>query len=102
MLCYMNSEATVGVRELRQNLSVYLRRVAEGDVFRVTDNGRPVAVLGPLPERMTALDRLIADGRLIPAKRGLRDLGTPLPPASDGPSLSELIEEDREERLDPT
>lgn len=67
----------------------------------MTDHGRPVAVLGPLPERMTALDRLVAEGRLIPARRKLRDLSPPLPPASDGPSLSELIEEGREERLNP-
>ena len=38
-----------GIRELRQNLSVYLARVATGTVFRVTDRGRQVALLIPVP-----------------------------------------------------
>jgi prevent-host-death family protein len=38
----------VGIRELRQNLSVYLRRVAQGERFIVTDHNRPVASLGPV------------------------------------------------------
>ena len=38
----------VGVRELRQNLSVYLRRVRRGEALEVTDRGQPVAVLQPI------------------------------------------------------
>lgn len=38
----------VGVRELRQNLSKYLRRVKEGEVLTVTEHGRDVARLVPL------------------------------------------------------
>jgi prevent-host-death family protein len=38
----------VGVRELRQNLSVYLRRVRRGEKLEVTERGRPVAILQPL------------------------------------------------------
>lgn len=43
----------VGVRELKQHLSEYLRRVAGGETIRVTDRGVPVAVIvaaaGPDP-----------------------------------------------------
>ncbi len=39
--------ATVGVRELKNRLSEYLRRVAEGEVVIVTDRGRVVAELRP-------------------------------------------------------
>ena len=46
--------ATVGVRELRQRASELLRRVEAGETIEVTDRGRPVAVLAPLPERATA------------------------------------------------
>jgi prevent-host-death family protein len=35
----------VGVRQLRQNLSVYLRRVRRGESLEVTERGQPVAVL---------------------------------------------------------
>jgi prevent-host-death family protein len=46
-MCYtMNMEpARVGVRELRQNLSVYLERIALGETLEVTDRGQPVAIL---------------------------------------------------------
>ena len=37
--------SSVGVRELRQNLSIYLDRVKRGAVLQVTEHGRTVAVL---------------------------------------------------------
>ena len=39
----------IGVRDLRQQASRYLKRVQAGDSFEVTDNGRPVARLVPVP-----------------------------------------------------
>jgi prevent-host-death family protein len=41
----------VGVRELKQRLSEYLDRAERGELVRVTDRGRPKALLGPLPGR---------------------------------------------------
>jgi prevent-host-death family protein len=41
--------ADVGVRELKQRLSEYLDRAERGELIRVTDRGRPKAILGPLP-----------------------------------------------------
>lgn len=41
--------ADVGVRELKQHLSEYLDRAQRGELVRVTDRGRPKALLGPLP-----------------------------------------------------
>jgi len=38
----------IGVRDLRQNASRYLARVASGETLQVTDRGRPVAMLVPL------------------------------------------------------
>ncbi len=68
----------VGVRELRQNLSVYLRRVLAGETLAVTDRGQPVALLTPLPERSSALGRLAAEGRLRPPTLDTTALGPPL------------------------
>lgn len=63
---------TVGVAELRQNLTKYLRRVRDGERLVVTDRNRPVAELGPPPSAGSALDRLIAEGRVSrPTRRGL-------------------------------
>ena len=69
----------VGVRELRQYFSVYLARVVRGETLRVTDRGRPVAILAPLPEAATVAERLVASGRAEAATRDLRDLPA-LPP----------------------
>ncbi len=87
----------VGVRELRQNLSVYLDRVKAGETLEVTEHGHPVARLGPTPpEPMSVLDRLIAEGRAVPASGDLADLPPPLPPLQGKP-LSRIILEMREE-----
>jgi prevent-host-death family protein len=87
----------VGVREIRQNISVYLRRVELGEAFTVTDHGRPVALLTPLPRDDDPLAALIAAGKVIPARRRLEDLPPPikLPPGS--PTLSQILQEMRDE-----
>jgi prevent-host-death family protein len=69
---------TVGVRELRQRASELLRRVEAGETIEITDRGRPVAVLAPLPDR-SPLERLIAVGDLAPGRYDLDDLPEPLP-----------------------
>src|SRR6266567_4577944 len=68
--------ATVGVRELRQRASELLRRVEAGETIEVTDRGRPVALLAPLPES-EPLARLRASGDVIPATARLEDLPEP-------------------------
>jgi prevent-host-death family protein len=78
---YMSEE--VGIAELRRNLSAYLRRVAEGERFIVTDHNRPVATLGPPIRKSSVLDRLIAEGKAIPPKRRagtFEPIKTPGPP----------------------
>lgn len=90
---YMNS---VGVAELRQNLSRYLRRVQRGERLVVTDRNKPVAELGPPPTSGAALDRLIAEGRVSrPLRRGLPE---PLELTGDPYALSRALDEVRGER----
>jgi prevent-host-death family protein len=67
----------VGVRELRQNLSVYLDRVKAGESLTVTEHGHVIATLGPASKTMTPLERLIAEGRATAATRSLRNLAPP-------------------------
>lgn len=77
-MCYMRHvSGEVGVRELRQNLSVYLKRVKDGATLEVKERGHRVAVLAPVGARASALDRLIAAGRATPARGDLLDLGPP-------------------------
>jgi prevent-host-death family protein len=102
-VCYMSeperSPARVGVRELRQNLSVYLDRVKAGETLEVTEHGQPVAQLRPRRDRpMSVLDQMIADGRATPATIRPRDIPPPLPdPDPTGPTLTEILLQMREE-----
>lgn len=90
---YMN---TVGVAQLRQNLSRYLERVQRGERLVVTDRNRPVAELGPPPSTGAALDRLIAEGQATrPRRRGLPE---PLTLSGDPDALSRALDEVRGER----
>jgi prevent-host-death family protein len=89
----------VGVRELRQNLSVYLQRVRAGHTLEVTERGQPVALLVPLPDAESALSRLIASGRATAPVGDLCDLSPPPLRRRRGKLLSRLLEELREERL---
>ena len=99
-MCYMRPKKEpkkeVGVRELRQNLSVYLRRVIRGETLEVTDRGRAVAILAPLPKHTSILDRLEAEGRLIRATKPLLPLKH-RPVRIDRPT-SELLDDERAER----
>jgi prevent-host-death family protein len=57
--------ADVGVRELKQRLSEYLDRAERGELVRVTDRGRPKALLGPLPGR-ARVEEGVAQGWIKP------------------------------------
>jgi prevent-host-death family protein len=66
--------ADVGVRELKQHLSEYLDRAERGELVRVTDRGRPKALLGPLPGR-ARVEQGVAQGWITPASAsGLGDV----------------------------
>ncbi len=95
-MCVMSTASLVGVRELRQNLSKYLDRVARGETLRVCERGRPVAVLAPLPEEAGVVERLRSQGRLLPARLDLAGLGPP--PRRPGVSISETLRQERDER----
>lgn len=81
-MCYMKRRARVGIRELRQHFSVHLEKVVGGATLEVTDRGRSVAVLAPLAEAQSPLDRLRASGRLIARTEDLVALGRPAGPSS--------------------
>ena len=61
----------VGIRELKEQASTVIRRVVAGEIIEVTDRGRPVARLVPIPEDETWWDQMITEGRAIPATRDL-------------------------------
>ncbi len=86
----------VGVRELREGLSRYLRRVRAGERLVVTEHGRPLAVLSPWAEDGDVLDRLVADGRMRRGTGGLLAVEPVKRPISR--AGTEALEQEREER----
>jgi len=96
-LCYVDR---VGVRELRQNLSVYLDRVKQGESLEVTERGHPVAVLTPLRNPDDPIERLRAQGRLKPAVLPWETLPPPLParPGDPNAATRALMEQREDER----
>ena len=89
----------VSVRELRQHLSRYLRRVEAGERLVVTERRRPVAVLAPRPEEEDLLELMYATGEATRPIGDLLDLPPPYKSTLPGPSASEILDELREERL---
>jgi prevent-host-death family protein len=91
---------SVGVRELRQNLSRYLAQVKEGESFAVTERGREVARLTPSGPADSPIARLVAErGATMPRGDLLAHAReSDLPPAGGPPSI-EILNELREERL---
>jgi prevent-host-death family protein len=84
--------AEVGIRELKQHLSEYLDRAERGELVRVTDRGRPKAILGPVPGR-ARLEQGIQAGWITPGS------GAPLVPVRRATSrrrVLDVLTEDRD------
>jgi prevent-host-death family protein len=85
--------ADVGVRELKQRLSEYLDRAERGELVRVTDRGRPKALLGPLPGR-ARIEQGRAEGWIKAGSgAGLR----PVPRVKSAGRILDALAEDRGE-----
>ena len=66
---------TVGVRELKNRLSEYIRQVKSGEGLLVTDRGQVVAELTPPGHGVT--DAAVPPGLLALARRDLVVIGAP-------------------------
>ncbi len=91
--------AAVGIKELKNRLTLYLRRVKQGEEVVVTERGRPVALIQRLQsaERPVSLEarlaRLAARGVVtLPTRRPARNIR---PAKVAGRPLSRLVLEDR-------
>lgn len=83
----------VAVRELKAKLSMFLARAATGEVITVTDRGRPIATLGPLPGSVD-LDAAVAQGWVTPATSS--GLAT-IPRLTPTMSVQQALDADRAE-----
>ena len=87
--------ATVGVRELRDHLSDYLRRVREGEQFVIAGRGKPIGELGPAEGSKTVevAFRLVRQG--VARWSGGKPKGLPRAPRSKGGRVSTAVIQDR-------
>jgi prevent-host-death family protein len=88
-------ETTVGVRELKTQLSKYLRQVKAGRTIVITERGRTVGRIVPDEESLD--DRLQAMVKAGLAQWNGKKLKPPKPVTTlpEGRSISDLIIEDR-------
>lgn len=91
----------VGLREANVHFAKYMKMVKEGEEILLTDRGEPFAVIKPLAKRKKPVEErlqlLEKEGILIRAKKRkltLHELVT-----LEGRPLSEIVAEEREERL---
>jgi prevent-host-death family protein len=93
----------VSVRELKTHLSAYLNRARCGERIVVTSRGQPVAELSGPPTREKSIEERLREmeargeirlgkGKYVPPKRLI-------PLQGEGPSVSEMVLEDRGERI---
>lgn len=87
----MEAAVEIGIRELRDHLSQYLKHVESGEEVVVTDHGRAVARVVPI-NGTPMIDRLIAEGLVTPAV--LRK-GRAQRPVKVAGNVSELLAEQR-------
>ena len=97
---HMARRATVGARELKTRLGGYLQQVRQGRTLVITDRGEPVAELKPLRRtgaQDAVLERLKALGTVTQPEN--QPLAPFRPVRSRGPSVSDAIIDDRDDRV---
>lgn len=83
----------VGIRALKQNASAVVARTAAGATVTVTDRGRPVARLTPIPR--SPLEELLASGDARPPRRATVDLAYPRAGVEISPELAAMRDAER-------
>ena len=95
------SSVKIGIRELKAKLSAYVRAVAAGTTVIITERGKPIGQIAPLPASQTDRMQALAASGLI------GQIGEKLPSAEPtvvnrGPRpISDLISEERDARSLP-
>lgn len=87
--------STVGVRELKNQLSSFLDRVKAGEDITVTEHGRPVARLTAVSADVDRMSELIAAGIVQPSANPRRQLPRKRVKLTQGSSLADIVAEQR-------
>lgn len=79
-------------REMRNRSAEVLRRVEAGESLQVSNNGRPAALIVPVPH--DAVAAAIIDGGARPARAGLETLRS-IPRVRSATGTAQIIEDAR-------
>jgi prevent-host-death family protein len=90
---FEDSFPKIGVKELRQNASIYLERVKKGERFVITEWGHPVGILSPIEH--VSLEDLVDAGFITPAINPNVDFNKKIIKLPDGVSATDLLLESR-------
>lgn len=86
---------SVGIRELRDKLSLYLAQVKEGKQIEITNRGEVIALLIPMKRKKVDKELLALVEEGSAAWTGSKPTGASRPVKGRGRLLSELVIEDR-------
>lgn len=89
-------EQTTGIRELKEQLSAYIRRVKSGETIIITDRGKPVGRLVPYSETLSDQLALMQEAGFINWNGQALELVDPVVRNEAEQLVSDLLLEDRE------
>ena len=89
------SDLIVGVRELRNHLSEYLRRVKSGEILTITEHGKPIGRIVPAEQSIEERMRTLAEAGFLSWNEDKLEPSSPVAVNRGERMLSDLIAEDR-------
>ena len=92
----MGDVDSIGIRELRQNASVWIAKPSLRGTIQITDRGRPVTRVVPITAAEHAREQLIAGGQFIAATA--QRVPFSVADLIEGPSLTAILDEQRSDR----
>jgi prevent-host-death family protein len=93
------SQKTIGIRELKEQLSGHIREVKNGATLVITERGKPVARLLPvLPAEVSIEEKLrqLVKAGIISWSGGKLSADVPVFPVRGPKTVAELLLEDRD------
>lgn len=85
----------VGVRELKNRLSFYLKKVEQGEKIEITHRGEVIAFVVPAKKEAVSEELLDLMRSGMATWSGKKPTGSPCPVKTRGKQISELVIEDR-------
>jgi prevent-host-death family protein len=88
-------ERTVGVRQLKDRLSQYLRDVRRGETIVITDRGRPIGRIVPAGQSLEERLHAMQEAGLVHWNGNRLEPTKPVAKVKKGYSVADLLIEDR-------